>query len=86
MDKFDYSHGSRNTYLVEERHQMIPRCIHCKQTSKILLDGAQYYAYFMQGKRIAEAFPNLSLEEREHIMTGTHPKCWEEMFADMEEN
>lgn len=35
-----------------------------------------------QGEYIQDCFPTLSPAEREQIMTGIHPKCWDEMFSD----
>ena len=32
-----------------------------------------------------QAFPELPTEIREQLISGTHPKCWDEMFSDEEE-
>lgn len=36
------------------------------------------------GMLIQEAFPFLTAEEREFLMTGTPPHVWDEMFAEVE--
>ena len=79
---FDYSHGSSNTYTVSARHNMIPPCVICREFSSIKLDGSQYYRYFIEGDYIQNAFPNHSAEEREHIMSGIHPECWNSIVGD----
>jgi hypothetical protein len=34
---------------------------------------------------IQDAFPHLSADEREFILTGIHPAEWEKLFGEMEE-
>jgi hypothetical protein len=82
---YDFSHGSTNTYRVEARHNLIPRCLHCGKGSRVLLDGTEYYNYFMRGAKIQDAFPTLTAAQREVLMTGTHPACWDEMTRDPED-
>lgn len=86
-DQFDLSHGSTNTYLIEARHRMIPLCIHCHQFRPVLLDGSEYYFYFVKAKfnSVREAFPKNTPAEHELLMTGIHPACWDAIFADEEE-
>jgi hypothetical protein len=31
------------------------------------------------GKLVQDAFPDLDLATREQMISGTHPKCWDEM-------
>lgn len=81
-DRYDFSNGSQNTYLVETRHQLIMPCIHCGQFRPVLLDGNDYYRYFMRGLRIEECFSYLTLQQRELLITGIHPECWDALFAD----
>jgi len=81
-DEFDFSHGSTNPYKVEARHGLIMPCIHCHQFRPVILDGSEYFAYFNRGIPVAQAFPTLSLDQRELLITGTHPQCWDALFAD----
>jgi hypothetical protein len=37
------------------------------------------------GVLIQRAFPNMTADQREMLITGTHPECWETMFADDKE-
>ena len=73
---FDYSHGSQNTYTVESRHNLIPPCMECNVFTPIILDGNEYFMRFMRNVIIQDAFPTLTSEQREHIMSGIHPECW----------
>lgn len=82
VKQLDFSKGSTNTYKVELRHRLIPRCIVCGEDTEIILDGTQYFNYFMKGMNIQTAFPNLTGEEREVIITGTHPECWDKLMED----
>ena len=83
-EQYDFSNGSTNPYLVEARHQLIRPCIHCRQFRPVLFDGNEYYRYFVSGtvSSVAEAFPHLTLAQREILITGTHPECWDALFAD----
>ena len=82
----DLSTGSKNTYLVGSTHNLIPRCIHCKEFRPVLLDGDRYFRRFMRGESIDATFPlpMFTLGERELLMTGTHPECWDALFAEDE--
>lgn len=83
--EYDFSHGSSNPYKVEARHGLIPPCIHCGIGSIVTLDGSEYFAYFNRGARITDAFPTLTPSQREVLITGTHPECWDALFADEDE-
>jgi len=32
------------------------------------------------GEYIQNAFPEMSIEDREILITGTHPACWDKLF------
>ena len=38
------------------------------------------------GEYIEIAFPEMSLEDREVLITGTHPACWDKLFPEEEDN
>lgn len=60
-------------------------CSWCNKDSIIYLDAASYLNY-SNGAPIQDAFPFLSPDERELIISGTHPKCWDEMFPSEDED
>jgi len=43
---------------------------------------AQLDSYYIEGKFIQEAFPNLNASDREFILTGVTDEEWEEMFME----
>ena len=48
-------------------------------TPDSLIHGTLLY---QQGTLIQNAFPRLTPEEREFLLTGTPPEVWDEMFGD----
>ena len=62
-------------------------CLHCGQQGFIEMSEDEYNRgidAFNEGELIQCAFPGLSVDQREQIISGTHPKCWNELFAEKE--
>ena len=62
-------------------------CHHCGQMGQVRMSASEYYAgkeRIENGELIQYAFPTLSAGMREQIISGTHPDCWDAMFADDE--
>lgn len=59
-------------------------CPLCNQRSKIMLPYQGWSAWFLDGKLIHEALPDLSPGEREALMTGLCEPCWDSTFSDYE--
>jgi hypothetical protein len=38
------------------------------------------------GEYIQNAFPDMSIEDRELLISGTHPACWTKLFGEEEDN
>jgi hypothetical protein len=55
-------------------------CIHCKKPARVEVPREQYEAW-RSGVLAQNAFPQLSADEREMIISGTHPECWDAMFG-----
>lgn len=58
-----------------------PRCILCGKTGEITIPEREYEIFkdkqwFRSGDRIQDVLPNLSIEIRRLLATGTHPECW----------
>jgi hypothetical protein len=64
-----------NTVIVEKR------CFHCGKIARLEVPKSQFDAW-RSGVLAQDAFPNLSAEEREMLISGTHPECWKEMFGE----
>ena len=55
-------------------------CVHCRRpgTLEVPMDELTIY---QQGAYVQDAFTSLNAGEREQIITGTHPACWDAMFG-----
>ncbi len=60
-----------------------PVCNFCGKTGEVEVTEAEYEAYasMSHGQHIQDILPNLSADTREMLITGTHPKCWADMFG-----
>lgn len=58
-------------------------CIRCGKR-EVLHVSQSGWKKWKEGAFIQDAFPDLPVDEREQMMTGTHPECWKEMFPDDE--
>jgi hypothetical protein len=58
-------------------------CVVCGKASEVTVESANYEAW-RRGMKIQEAFALLSPDERELLISGTHPKCWDILFGEEE--
>ncbi len=56
------------------------RCFHCGCEGKVTVTQEGLAAY-NDGEHVQVAFPDLSKDLREQIISGTHPRCWVGMFG-----
>ena len=59
-------------------------CPHCHKLQTIDVDDNQYNDW-LAGKNIQRAFPDLTADQREILMSGICPECWEEIFGEEDE-
>lgn len=59
-------------------------CLFCGERSEVTLDAAAY-SRWRGGHYVQTAFPEMSAEEREVLITGTHAACWVKIFGPEEE-
>ena len=72
-------------YKIDENiYEVIKECKHCGKESVFCFDELEYQKLFVENQYIQDVFPNLSNEDREVMISGTHPNCWKEMFEDHE--
>ncbi len=60
-----------------------PQCISCGQIGYVDDVKEKDYKVWMMSKdrpKIQDIFPYLNADQREQLMTGTHPACWNQMF------
>jgi hypothetical protein len=58
-------------------------CIHCHKGGVLYVETTALYQW-QNGMTIQDAFPNMSDDDREMLVSGIHPKCWDEMFKEKE--
>jgi len=59
-------------------------CPVCFEASRLIVPADGYQAW-VGGAFIQTAFPELSVDDRELLISGTHPKCWDALMAAAED-
>lgn len=67
-----------------QRYVVVRDCMFCGKESRITVPGQGLWAW-EHGTFAQDAFPDLTPAEREMVMTGTHPECWDAMIPDDDE-
>ena len=67
-----------NKYVIETK-----TCFHCGNTGTVEIYSRELFE-LRQGAFIQDAVKSLQVEEREQLISGTHGKCWEDMFGEDE--
>lgn len=60
-------------------------CPVCHKYSEVEVDDTSYILW-QNGMFVQDAFPEMSIDTRELLITGTHPVCWEAMFSEGEDD
>ena len=60
-------------------------CVMCGKSSVLEVEERGYHAW-REGALIQRALPTLREDDRELLISGTHSKCWDQMFADTDED
>lgn len=58
-----------------------PACRLCGTPSVLHLRAMSVEKY-RNGALVQDAFPDLSLDDRELLISGTHPECWNNLFPE----
>lgn len=72
---------SINFEFLEEGVLFSRVCIMCEEESWFRITEKEYDAWITQDGYIQDVFPHLSNENREVMISGTHPECWKAMFS-----
>lgn len=62
-----------------------PVCCVCGKPGRVRVIATQATRWAREGLTVAQAFPEMDVALQEQIITGTHPDCWERMFAEVQE-
>jgi transposase len=68
----------------DEKVVIIQQCIHCGGETEWPITYEQWNDWQVKHKFIQEVFPEMSVDDRETMMNGTHPSCFNEIFKDMD--
>lgn len=64
-----------------KRMYVTPNCPVCKESSVVPVKADALEAW-NNGMYVQDAFPDFDAGKRELLMTGTHPECWDSLFAE----
>jgi hypothetical protein len=67
-----------------DHYLLIRDCPFCKEEARVMVP-AQGLWDWEHGALIQRAMPDLTSDEREMVMTGTHKACWDEFMKDDED-
>lgn len=57
-------------------------CPICHNFNEVMVNEEDYLAWVFDGMCAQDAFPYLSADEREILISGICPTCWEKTFGD----
>lgn len=60
-------------------------CPMCGHANEVAVNEEDYFAWSFDGVLAQDAFPYLSADEREMLISGICPKCWNKLFGEEEE-
>lgn len=61
-------------------------CMHCGLSSKVEMTAQQHYRYYEQREFVQNVFPDWTPDQRELLISGTHPACWDAMFPEEDDD
>jgi hypothetical protein len=68
-----------------ENVTVIKRCCVCGKDACVTVDRTKFDRWY-NGEHIQNVWPEMSPDVREMMISGTHPKCWEELFNEEEDS
>lgn len=60
-----------------------PRCMMCGKDGDVVAPLAEVRRW-EQGELIQHAMPSLTADQREQLINGTHPECWDALMGEEE--
>ena len=68
------------------RYELTTVCPICGEEHKVVVNTDDYFAWNSLGWHTQDAFPYLSDNEREMLISGVCPTCWDSMFGSDDED
>jgi hypothetical protein len=62
-----------------------PKCMFCKKTTELEVDEFKL-KLFIRGESVQSMWPEWNADQRELLLTGTHPECWDAMLPPEDED
>ncbi len=59
-----------------------PACWGCGRRTVMRVPLEGYNMWTMDREPIVLSFPDMSVDDREMLISGTHPACWDRLFSD----
>jgi len=59
----------------------IEDCRWCGGHSMVTMTESQFQKWLNKSAFVQEIFPDVPMDQREVMISGTHPECWIEMFG-----
>jgi hypothetical protein len=63
-----------------------PECPLCFEGGTITVNADQWQKYANGSALVQDAFPDMTPDDREMLISGTHASCWEVLWIDEEES
>lgn len=60
---------------------IVTACPICGHANEIAVNEEDYFDWSFDGALVQDAFPYLSADEREMLVSGICPTCWEKTFG-----
>jgi RNase P subunit RPR2 len=79
--------GKRRKTMIESDNSMdlVVTCHNCGDTHCVNVNAEKYFQWKEGGVLIQNAFPDMSADNRELLISMTCGKCWDEMFGGFED-
>lgn len=65
----------------KKEYTIITACPFCRHANEIAINEADFWDW-QDGALVQDAFPYLSADEREMLISGICPNCWDGMFGE----
>jgi len=69
-------------FSAREKTMLVTECPFCKK-EHVMVVSTLNWVQRLQGALVQEAFPEMSAEDRERVVSGTCPKCWDKFFKEV---
>lgn len=67
--------------FAKDEAKIVGPCVQCKETQTIVTKTEGFKSY-SQGQLIQNAFPDVSDSNREFMISGICPNCWDKLFGE----